>query len=101
MQRQRHSTGSIRKQRGSWIGMWYVNGKRRSKLIGSVSDMTKTKAKQEVAKIAEAQRHEGSTQYFGKFVEDVYFPFYLRKWKASTRDNNMNRIRKHLVSEFS
>jgi hypothetical protein len=30
-------------------------------------------------------------------VEEVYFPYYSRKWKASTRVNNMNRVRIHLV----
>ena len=55
MQRQRHSTGSVRKQRNTWIGMWYVDGKRQSRVVGYVSEMTKTKAKQEVAKIAAAE----------------------------------------------
>ena len=37
---------------------------------------------------------------FGEFVEKVYFPYYSRKWKDSTRENNMNRMTIHLVSAF-
>jgi integrase len=37
---------------------------------------------------------------FGEFVEHVYFPYYSRKWKHSTRDNNVNRISVHLIAVF-
>lgn len=30
-------------------------------------------------------------------MAEVYFPYYSRKWKASTRVNNMNRVSIHLV----
>ena len=46
----RHSTGGVRKQRGRWIGMWYADGKRKSKVVGSVKEMTKSEAREEVAK---------------------------------------------------
>jgi hypothetical protein len=44
--RTRYSTGGIRKQRGKWIGHWYSEGKRRSRVIGSVNEMTKGKARE-------------------------------------------------------
>ncbi len=37
---------------------------------------------------------------FGDFVDAVYFPYYSRKWKHSTRENNVNRIEVHLVEAY-
>jgi integrase len=61
--------------------------------------MSKTKAKEEVAKIAAAARTERSEK-FGPFVQQVYLPFYRRKWKKSTDGSNRNRIAVHLTAEF-
>lgn len=72
-------------------------------MVGSIKDMTKTKAREEVAKIVAAERAKREANRvwrFGEFVEHVYFPYYSRKWKDSTRDNNVNRVSVHLVSEF-
>jgi integrase len=101
--RTRHSIGGVRKQRGRWIGSWTVDGQRGSKVIGSVKDMTKTAAREEVAKIVTDERAKGETSRvwkFGEFVEKVYFQYYSRKWKDSTRDNNVNRVNVHLVRTF-
>lgn len=99
--RVRHSAGGIRKQRGKWIGHWYAGGTRKSRVLGLVSEMTKTKAREEVAKIAAAERAEvRDEQKFGSFVEDVYFPFYGRKWKKSTDGSTRNRIEVHLLDGF-
>jgi integrase len=97
--RTRHATGGVRKQRNKWIGHWWVSGVRKSRVIGSVADMTKTKAKEEVAKIAAAERAE-RTERFGEFVDRVYLPFFSRKWKRSTDGNNRNRIAVHLTAAF-
>ena len=101
--RTRHSTGGVRKQRGRWIGMWYTDGKRQSRVVGSIRDMTKSKARDEVAKIIageRAKREMNRAWKFGEFVEHIYFPYYSRKWKHSTRDNNVNRVSVHLVAPF-
>lgn len=101
--RTRHSIGGVRKQRGKWIGHWYCEGKRMSQVIGLVKEMTKSKAREEVAKIAAAARAKLETKrswQFGEFVEHVYLPFYRRKWKHSTSGNNENRSDVHLVSDF-
>jgi len=37
---------------------------------------------------------------FDEFVENVYFPYYSRKWKASTCENNKQRMRTHLLAAF-
>ena len=38
---------------------------------------------------------------FGGLVANVYFPFYIRKWKHSTRKKNMNRVNVYLVAVFN
>ncbi len=99
----RHSTGGVRKQRGRWIGMWYADGQRKSRVVGSIKDMTKTRAREEVAKIVAAERVKREANRaleFGEFVEHIYFPYYSRKWKDSTRENNVNRISVHLVNAY-
>lgn len=101
--RTRHSTGGVKKQRGRWIGMWWVDGSRKSKVLGFVSEMSKTRARQMVNAIVKAEtvkRQLDRSYKFGEFVSEIYFPYYERKWKKSTRENNVNRIENHLVEEF-
>jgi integrase len=101
--RTRHSTGGVRKQRGKWIGIWWVDGTKKSKVLGFIKEMSKTKAREEVARIVTLERAKHETDKvwkFGEFVEQIYFPYYSRKWKHSTRENNVNRIRVHLSSAF-
>jgi integrase len=101
--RTRHSIGGVRKQRGRWIGSWTVDGKRGSQVVGLIKDMAKTEAREKVAKIVTGERAKGKTcraWELGEFVEKVYFPYYSRKWKDSTRENNINRVNVHLVKTF-
>jgi integrase len=101
--RKRHQTGGVKKQRGKWLGQWWVGEKREARVLGAVKDMTKGEAREAVARILaeeNAKREAGRPLSFGKFVELAYFPFYSRKWKHSTRDNNVNRISFHLASAF-
>ncbi len=101
--RVRHSAGGVRKQRGRWIGLWYEGGIKKSKVLGFVSEMSKGEAREEVARIVlkeRAKREVNRRWKFGEFVEQIYFPFYSRKWKDSTRENNVNRMTVHLVSAF-
>ena len=90
--------GGIRKQRGRWIGLWYEDGIKKSKTLGLVKDMSKSEAREAVEVIIHAELKTGSTESFKVFVEEVYFPYYKRKWKASTAEENVNRITNHLVS---
>lgn len=102
--RQRHQTGGLRKQRGRWLGMWWADGKRKSRVLGFVKEMTKSKAREEIGKIVAEENAKrqgtGRVWHFGEFVEQVFFPYYSRKWKASTRGSTMNRISIHLVADF-
>lgn len=101
--RRRYQTGGIKKQRGRWIGMWWVDGKRKSRVLGRIKDMSKSAAREAINRIVaeeNAKRQDKKDWRFGEFVEQVYFPFYSRKWKDSTRDNNVNRVNVHLAAEF-
>jgi len=102
--RQRHQTGGVRKQRGRWIGMWWVGGVRKSRVLGFVKVMTKSSAREEVGKIVAEENAKGQgadrVWHFGEFVEQVFFPYYSRKWKASTRGSTMNRLSIHLEADL-
>ena len=103
--RQRHQAGGLRKQRGRWLGTWWEGGKRKSRVLGLVKDMTKSKAREEVARLVAESNAEceaaDTVWHFGEFVEQVFFPYYCRKWKASTRGSTMNRIAIHLVADLN
>jgi hypothetical protein len=69
--RTRHSTGGVRNQRGRWIGLWYEEGKKRSRAVGFVKDMTKGEAREAVARIVaekQAKREGNASPKFGEFV---------------------------------
>ena len=98
----RHSAGGVRKQDGRWHALWREGGVKRSKVLGLCKDMTKGQAREAAAKIVSAKREALSgTVKFKVFIEGPYFGFYARKWKASTCENNKQRIRTHLVSAFA
>jgi integrase len=91
----------VRKQRGRWIGLWYENGKKKSRVVGLIKDMTKGEAREAVHKIvAEICAKQQTPRKFGDFVGAVYFPYYSRKWKHSTKENNVNRISVHLIAGY-
>ena len=95
MRKSRYQRGSVKKQRGRWVAMWWVDHSRKSRVIGLVKDMTKSEARAVVDGIvseANAKQKENRIWTFGEFVAEVYFPYYCRKWKASTGVNNMNRV---------
>lgn len=103
MRKSRYQKGSVKKQRGRWVGMWYASGGRKSKVLGLVRDMSKSEARAAVDGIVtelNAKQNEARVWTFGAFVAEVYVPYYSRKWKQSTRENNVNRVNVHLVSEF-
>ena len=49
---------------------------------------------------AAAKSQQTRVWCFGEFVAGVCFPYYSRKWKDSTKENNLNRVSVHLVSSF-
>ena len=97
----RYGSGGVRRQGRSWIGFWRsAEGKQVSKVLGLVSEMTKGEAREAVAEIVKRIKKESDPKCFGSFVEGPYFGFYFGKWKASTAENNKQRIRTHLVEAF-
>jgi len=103
MRKSRYQKGSVKKQRGRWVAAWWEGGSRRSRVIGLLKDMTKSEARTVVHRIVtevNAKREQGQVWTFDAFVAAVYFPYYSRKWKASTRMNNVNRVSVHLVRGF-
>jgi integrase len=84
--------------------MWYSpDGGRKSIVLGLVRDMSKSQARAAVDGIVaelHAKRNEARIWTFGAFVDEVYIPYYSRKWKQSTRENNVNRVNVHLVGAF-
>ncbi|MGA8236197.1 MAG: hypothetical protein WB918_06720, partial [Candidatus Sulfotelmatobacter sp.] len=70
MRVQRHASGSVRfdKRRKTWNYLWYGDGKRRSKLIGTKREYpTKTSAWKEVERLEVGQRQTQN----GDTVQDV------------------------------
>ena len=51
MRKSRYQKGSVKKQRGRWVAMWWVNRSRKSRVIGLVRDMTKSDARAVVDRI--------------------------------------------------
>jgi integrase len=103
MRRKRYQRGSIKKRCGKWIGQWREDGRRKNRVIGDIRRMSKSEALKLLAKIiteVNAASSETRSFNFGEFVQEVYFPYYRRKWKRSTAEANVNRIMFHLVSEF-
>ena len=102
--RQKYQRGSLKKQKGKWVGMFYDStGSHRSRVLGPVKSMTKTQARTAVNRFADeanAKVDENRVWTFKEFVTGPYFDFYGRKWKRSTKENNVNRVSVHLVASF-
>jgi integrase len=102
--RKRFQKGSLQRVRGEWVARWRQDGKRKAKKLGHISQMTKAEAQIElaalVAPVNSKWRGPSEERSFGGFVQDVYLPFYRRKWKRSTMMTNEDRLAHHLISEF-
>lgn len=116
MRRKRHQKGSLKTRCGSWVAQWWENGRRRNKWLGKIkksgkrkSDaknpgITKSEAETKLAEIVRRvngnQQTPSESVCFDLFLDDVYFPFYRRKWKRSTAECNEDRIKRHMKTEF-
>jgi len=45
MRKSRYQKGSVKKQRGRWVGLWWDNNSHRCRVLGLVKDMTKSEAR--------------------------------------------------------
>ena len=90
-----------------WVGKWYeANGRDRSKSLGKVSKITKSKARELLAEIVRPI-NERATAVGGRpditvkeFVDNVYLPFYRRKWKRVTDETRTISITHHIVGDL-
>src|SRR5258707_172282 len=102
--RKRFQKGSLRKLNGAWVARWREDGQRKARMLGRVSSMSKGEAQTALASAVAPLNNRRSTpseeRSFAAFVDEVYFPFYKRKWKRSTAATNAERIKYHLNSEF-
>ena len=104
MRRNRHQQGSLKIARGRWIAQWWEDGHRRNKSLGRMSKLTKSQARDALSaillSIKRDKQQPTSECTFGDFVNQVYLPFYRRKWKSSTTACNLDRLRHHISCEF-
>jgi integrase len=104
MRRRRYQSGSLKRRCGKWVGQWWEGQRRRNRVLGPISTMTKSQAKTALDQIlAGLQVSRGDMtkdMSLSQFIEGVYYPFYRRKWKRSTAANNINRVNTHVVPVF-
>ena len=104
MRRRRYQSGGLKKRCGKWVGQWWEGPRRRNRVLGLISTMTKSEAttalEQILADLKVSQAEVPKDVSLGKFIEGVYYPFYERKWKHSTAANNINRVDTHVVPVF-
>lgn len=110
MRRKRFQRGSVkpRKRRGKvyWYAQWRENGEPRSKELGLCSKVSMAEAEMALAEILRpvnlaATRRVVVDYTFKKFVDEVYLPVALRRWKNSTSMTEVNRTQVHLVAALA
>lgn len=104
--RQRYQNGCVRKTKdGYWVGQWREGGRLRSRVLGKVTKITKSTAREKLADIVKPVNERAAytaeiDTTVKDFVERMYLPFYKRKWKESTAMTNEDRVNHHIVAEF-
>ena len=111
MRRRRFQKGSLQlrkhAERRVWVILYYdERGERRYHTLGWASEMNKGQADE---KRQEFMREiNGGVRTISavrpptitEFLEEVYLPFYLGKWKESTAGTSENRIRHHIGKDL-
>ena len=100
--RTRHSTGGVRNSvaAGSACGATMASEKPSGRFRQGHDQRRGSRGGCQDRRRRTAKREQNRAWKFGEFVEQVYFPYYSRKWKDSTRENNVNRVSVHLVARF-
>jgi len=102
--RKRYQQGSVTKSsdRRYWIGKYRRGGQHKTKLLGKHREITKSEAQKQFAEFLKTVTDHtpkiSPNVTLKSFVEDVYFPFYERKWKTSTAMTNKDRIQREIVT---
>ncbi|MBV9268350.1 MAG: hypothetical protein JO061_19440 [Acidobacteriaceae bacterium] len=109
MRRKRFQKGTVGERKHGrkkvWVGQWWENGSRRSKVLGKVSELTKTDAEGLLSKILQPINGDATENgvpifTFGDYVNSVYLPTCRERWKESTRVTSEPVIQQHLCSEL-
>ena len=112
MRRRRFQKGSLQLRKHAdrrvWVVLYYDNrGERRYHTLGWATEMNKGQADEKRQEFMRGinggeGRSSGSIRppTVAEFLEQVYLPFYLGKWKESTAGTSENRIRHHIVKEL-
>ena len=101
--RKRYQQGSVTKSSDGryWIGKYRENERHKPKLLGKIREITKSEARDKFAQFMKPLAEISPYLTLKRFVEDVYFPFYQRKWKQSTVMTNNDRIQREIVAPFA
>ena len=102
--RRRFQNGNLFKRGKSWVVQWWEDGHRRKRTLGRVSETTKSEAQKQLAEIVSPLNSRSTppsqSWTFSDFMEQLYLPFYRRKWKRSTAMTTEDRLKHHLIAEF-
>jgi len=100
--RKRYQQGSVTKSTDGryWIGKYREDGRHKTKLLGKLREISKSQAQEKFAEFLKPLIEITPDVTLKSFVEDVYLPFYQRKWKESTYMTNKDRIEHQIVSEL-
>jgi integrase len=105
--RKRYQSGRVVRSTDGryWIGKWREDGHDRSKILGKISKITKSKAREDLAEIvrsvnASANETMAKDITVKDFVENIFLPFYRRKWKRITNESRTDSITHYIVGVF-
>jgi integrase len=109
MRRKRFQKGSVRPRKHGrqkvWVGQWWQDGQRKSRVLGRCTEMPKSEAEARLAVVLKPF-NEGAGQSqkpiytFAVYLEEVFLPGVRRKWKESTRVTTEPRMLQHLKPAF-
>jgi hypothetical protein len=106
VRRRQFQKPKIRNVQGYWIAQFRdLEGAKRKVSLGPVRKVGKYDAEKALEDILRPLNAKAGVPVqrdwtFGKFVSDIYLPWYRAKWKASTAQCNAERVAYHLVSRF-
>jgi len=111
MRRRRFQKGSLQlrkhAERRVWVVLYYdEKSERRYHTLGWASEMNKGQADEKrqefMRQINGGARTTGAIRppTVAEFLDQVYLPFYLGKWKESTAGTSENRLRHHIEKEL-
>lgn len=109
MRKRRYQTGSLKPAkkggRKVWYAQWWEDGHHRAKILGPISQVTKSEAQASLAAIlaplnAGLTATAGKVVAVGEFIEKTYLPWQEMGWKESTAATTTQRVRSLILPAF-